>query len=386
MSKLRVGIVHHNLNSRGGGERVAVNVIELVKKMGFEVSLITSQKPDFKALEKAYNRSVMVDEIKTFLPFSLNAFGIYQRILTLLPALTAKVDLLINTHGDVLPYIQSNRCHHLVTYCHFPTVALMMKEYPSKYQSSLFWHAYYEPYKQILSFLMERSHNKGTLLTNSNFSTDAIQKLYPDSKPTVVYPCVDTRSFKWVLKSDKREDKVLIVSRFTPEKKIEKAITLAKILNIRVTIIGSLIPYNQPYFEFLKQKARTEQVEHLVRFIPNAAFDTLLNEMTSSKVYLHTMPGEHFGISIVEAMSAGLIPIVPDYGGCTEFVPAKYQYDDMLKMADNVLYALDLPFSERQKVSDIADRFSEDVFKQKMKQIIEEEMMMTEPTRAVASN
>ncbi len=43
--------------------------------------------------------------------------------------------------------------------------------------------------------------------------------------------------------------------------------------------------------------------------------------MRKSKVYFHPMVGEHFGISIVEAMAAGLVPVVSDVGGPTEFVP-----------------------------------------------------------------
>jgi len=48
--------------------------------------------------------------------------------------------------------------------------------------------------------------------------------------------------------------------------------------------------------------------------------------MRETNIYFHTLAGESFGISTVEAMSAGLIPIVPDIGGHTEFVPRKYQF------------------------------------------------------------
>jgi len=48
-----------------------------------------------------------------------------------------------------------------------------------------------------------------------------------------------------------------------------------------------------------------------------ATYDKYLGE---AKVYLHTMKDEHFGITIVEAMSAGCVPIVHDSGGPKEIV------------------------------------------------------------------
>ena len=56
--------------------------------------------------------------------------------------------------------------------------------------------------------------------------------------------------------------------------------------------------------------------------------------MRKSKVYLHPFAGEPFGISTVEAMSAGLIPVVPDEGGYTEFVPEYYQFHTHQQAAD----------------------------------------------------
>ncbi len=63
------------------------------------------------------------------------------------------------------------------------------------------------------------------------------------------------------------------------------------------------------------------------------SLDELLSVMSKSKVYFHARLGEHFGISIVEAMSAGLVPVVPDIGGQTEFVPSKYQFHTLEQAA-----------------------------------------------------
>jgi glycosyltransferase involved in cell wall biosynthesis len=39
-----------------------------------------------------------------------------------------------------------------------------------------------------------------------------------------------------------------------------------------------------------------------------------------AKVYLHLMNGEHFGITVIEAMSASCLPVVHDSGGPKEIV------------------------------------------------------------------
>jgi alpha-1,2-mannosyltransferase len=52
-----------------------------------------------------------------------------------------------------------------------------------------------------------------------------------------------------------------------------------------------------------------------IEFIANAPFPVMLEHMSRASVGLHTMWNEHFGISVVEMMAAGLIVIAHDSGG-----------------------------------------------------------------------
>ncbi|HEX5519016.1 MAG TPA: glycosyltransferase [Candidatus Nitrosocosmicus sp.] len=127
---------------------------------------------------------------------------------------------------------------------------------------------------------------------------------------------------------------VLVISRIDPSKKIEKAITLAHLLMNKgigngMIIVGNLDEYNHGHYISLKEMVDDLNLKDYVRFEIDASIDKLVLNMKKSKVYFHPRSGEHFGISIVEAMSAGLIPVVPDKGGQTEFVPAKYQYNTL---------------------------------------------------------
>lgn len=52
-----------------------------------------------------------------------------------------------------------------------------------------------------------------------------------------------------------------------------------------------------------------------MEFQLNFSYDGLLQAMKSSNIGLHTMYNEHFGISIVESMAAGLIMVAHNSGG-----------------------------------------------------------------------
>ncbi|MDQ5863476.1 MAG: glycosyltransferase, partial [Thermoproteota archaeon] len=106
---------------------------------------------------------------------------------------------------------------------------------------------------------------------------------------------------------------------------------------------------------------------------PNASNQELIDAMSKSMIYFHTMIGEHFGVSIVEAMAAGLIPIVPSYGGCSEIVPSEYQYHTLQEAAEYIAkYAKIADDQKRIQMHEIARQFSPDNFRKSMKQYIEQ--------------
>jgi glycosyltransferase involved in cell wall biosynthesis len=71
------------------------------------------------------------------------------------------------------------------------------------------------------------------------------------------------------------------------------------------------------------------------------------------------MIGEHFGMAVLEAMAAGLIPVVPNEGGITEFVPQEYQFNTIEQAAEIIMYVFNhLPKTERIKINDDINKFS----------------------------
>ena len=58
----------------------------------------------------------------------------------------------------------------------------------------------------------------------------------------------------------------------------------------------------------------------------------LLNILHDSRIYVHLMEGEHFGIAPVEGLASGCVTIVHNSGGMKEFIPDEFRwetYDDL---------------------------------------------------------
>jgi glycosyltransferase involved in cell wall biosynthesis len=135
-------------------------------------------------------------------------------------------------------------------------------------------------------------------------------------------------------------------------------------------IVGNIPPRRYGYYFYLKHLVDHYDLRDYVTFEVNVSFSRLLNLMRESKVYFHPLLGEPFGISTVEAMSAGLIPVVPNIGGHTEFVPLKYQFRTFGEGVEAVSSALNAHNSERILISDSVRRYSIDSFIYHFQQIV----------------
>jgi alpha-1,2-mannosyltransferase len=373
-------VIHHNLNAPGGEATVAIETIQSLYNLGYDVELITVQKPNLEGLSKAYGKGIPVKSVKSLFPFKINYFGIYQKLLSTISSLSlGDSDIVVSTNGNTLPYkVPTNIL--CVLYVHFPTSLLISAGYENnKYRKSLFRKAYFRPYQLMANALMKRALSRSNVIfTNSRFTKDAVSKVYPNFETNVLYPPVDIERFSSAYRSNSRERRVLVISRFSPEKEIEKSIRVARLLkgSVMFEVIGSLIPANHAYFKSIQKLIRDYGLENKVILTPNASNEDLLKSMSTSKVYLHTMYGEHFGVSVVEAMAAGLVPIVPYYGGCSEVVPPNCCYNGLEDAANCISENLDV-YDNRKKiyVYNIAKQFSSSRFRIKMQEYIEQAYM-----------
>lgn len=176
---------------------------------------------------------------------------------------------------------------------------------------------------------------------------------------------------------------ILSVGRFHPLKKHDvliEAFGKAKFAGYELVLTGGLLPADANYLKQLERMASGLAV----RLLPNISFDTLSLLYNQSLIYWHAAGFgeinpenmEHFGISTVEAMSAGSTPIVFDGGGLPEIVRSgKDGYlwknsSDLLKQTANVIASKKLQESLSKNAVARSKKFSVQQFTEAFDMVI----------------
>ena len=170
------------------------------------------------------------------------------------------------------------------------------------------------------------------IIYNSKFTEENSKKNWPLSSQ-VIYPPVDVEKIKPL----KKKRYVLSVGRFfgyLKDKKHEILIQTfrelfetGKINGWSLQLVGSAGERDTDYLEELQALAKGLPV----KFYPNLDYGKLIKLYGQSSIYWHvagfeeTDPTkmEHFGISTVEAMAAGCVPVVIGKGGQLEIIEDK---------------------------------------------------------------
>lgn len=170
------------------------------------------------------------------------------------------------------------------------------------------------------------------IISYSKFINDIIRHKI-GQKSEIIAPPVDVDYFK----SENKENIILSVGRFFPwlhTKKQEVIISAFKKLiknkaaqNYKLILIGNVDLGAEGYFNNIKKLAQSSHI----KIMKNLDFQTLIKIYGKSKFYWHATgynedinkhpeKAEHFGITIVESMSAGCVPLVYEAGGPSEIV------------------------------------------------------------------
>ena len=275
------------------------------------------------------------------------SYFIFKKLITYHP------DFLLVTSGNLtaLPKLMAERTIVYVHGLHFPTnmeklPLLLQQDYTSKRWKRLYLQLYHFISKNIdydndIDFSYFK---KGTIIANSNYTRNAIKKLW-NIDSTVIYPPCPQYSFPLEDKIKKIEQDtammtVCTLSRFVPEKEYETILQIAKQRpQLKFELIGNVAEDKISYLDSLKNKAPKNVTFHV-----NATDNQKIEILKRSKILVHSFKGEHFGIALIEAMSAGLIPVSHNSGAAKEdnIVDEKFRYNDL----DSALNCLDLAISE----------------------------------------
>ncbi len=325
-------VVHPYLDIYGGGERVCHNVIKTLIAHGQKVELLTF---DFDA--DKYHDIVGEDFPKEVTVHSMGKrievsppFTIYKRHRNFVKLLkkyrnNLDYDYLFSTQSSS-PFepVFLYKAKKNIAYVHFPEIHYDYSR--SRWKRKL--------YLWLFKRWVEQGINKlDIVFCNSNYTREMILRFWKShgvKDPIVVYPPVNLDKF-WSDKSlAQRRKRVTYVARFIPVKRHEIMKHLAADLPAYEFVsVGGLIDAEKAWFNKF-----SENLPPNYSLKTNLPGPELLEVLHDSRIYVHLMEGEHFGIAPVEGLASGCVTLVHDSGGMKEFIPDEFRwetYDDLKK-------------------------------------------------------
>lgn len=341
-------VLHPNCLGGGGGERVLWEIVSILLKNGKDVLLLSSPHSN-------YNLDFVKSEV-------LKTFGIELRNveknlviipLFMIPLLNSKLYPLFSIFlqafaqvilgfeivfrscfwrkGDDFSFIDSfhlpftsmivglfRRTKAIFAYSHFPFI----------YSSCT------SPYHKVLLFFYQLALPFYTeIMVNSSFTKNELGLVLPSLKTELLYPpcCVFNNDDLWIncdgdkvsindCNDDDYDQTIQIVSlsQFRPMKRhIDQIKIVSKLkykgIKISLKMIGGISDDQKKYINHLKEVAKTHQVQ--LDIIGNATQNDINRIFAKSHIGLHTMHNEHFGIAVVDMISAGLLVMAHRSGG-----------------------------------------------------------------------
>jgi glycosyltransferase involved in cell wall biosynthesis len=350
-----VGVFHPALNICGGAEWVAVNVINCLKKARYDTLVLTNKRIDQERMQTLFGKKVCADAQMLF-PLEFfhvtDLHNIYSDFIRTV-CLREKCDILIDTYSNaLLPGV------HL-TYVHFPFLGRLVGFDRETNAIRKLLNTYYFPY---LLYERKNALNRNrTIFANSKYTMNAIRKI-TGAPSTILYPPIP-RSFFISDCCFDRENIVVSVDRISPDKKLTMVPQIARLTNkkIRFLIIG--LSESSSELNRILNLITLNGLSDRVKVMTDVPREKVQSILRTSKVFLHTAPYEHFGVSIAEGMASGCIPVVHNSGGPREFVPERFRFNEVTEAARKIEKAvLGSSSEDANECMRIAQRFSEESF------------------------
>jgi len=333
---LRAGIYDPYLDTLGGGERYCLSVAEILLNNGYNVDLFWSGDKSF--IEKAETRFSLnlkklniVPDIFNSVPHSISFFEDKNALFDLIHRSKSPLkirDKIVRTANKIF----TTKKYDLIFY-------LSDGSNPFLFAKNNILHVQVPFTKTELKYNNMLNNVKGFtynhIVCNSQFTAKFTQKFF-NKKVNVLYPPVDINKFEI---NNKKENIILNVGRFDNilnAKKQDILISVFKKLlknkqieNWKLIFAGGSTQASDQnsYLNLLKEEAKGYPIE----FYINPDFDTLKSLYAKSKIYwhaagynvkqnIHPENTEHFGMTIVESMASGCVPIVIAKGGIPEII------------------------------------------------------------------
>lgn len=230
-----------------------------------------------------------------------------------------------------------------------------------------------------------KSGSWNLIIYNSQFTKKHSEK-YWQIKSEVLYPPVNTESFRVL----KKKNQILTVGRFygyLKDKKhalminaFKKVYDTGKIKDYSFHLAGGAGEGDEEYVKELENLSKG----YPIKIYPNLPFENLKTLYGESKIYWHASgcgeedptKMEHFGITTVEAMASGCVPIVINKGGQPEIVDDNEngylwnESDDLINKTIKVIDDKNLLEKLSENAVKKSKNFSKEKFIEQLTQII----------------
>ena len=367
-------VIHPVMGEYAGGELLCLHVCKSLQDAGFDVTL-ASDSFEPSEVERIYGMGKIMEKcahfaIPQFTPVA-SRFLTIQRLAyakKIWPILSnTNVEIVFNTQSS--PFIiRRGRVFHFVyniidLYAH-PPEANPRAPYRS---DSSFHQPLYLLEKSLRELYWEKRHSPPHwfFAVGTGVLRALREKGYANSS-LLFPPCRTTFKPKFP-----KKDQIIQIARLIPDKRLEFFFDVArKLPEYTFYLVGKSTPASQNVYHDYSRRILASlpgnvlYVESPIRTRPD-----LLEE---SKVYLYTGSEPGIVMSVVEAISAGCIPLAPTRVGAADVIEASgvgYLYSDANEAAIQIRTILqgDSSSEEIYNISKRADIFSAKVFEEAIK-------------------
>jgi glycosyltransferase involved in cell wall biosynthesis len=304
---MRIGIFDPYLDDLGGGEKYMMTLAACLSK-DHEVTVFWDRQDDVEALKRRFGISLETIKVKK------NIFSPQVRFFERVKA-SRNYDAFVILSNGSIPFV-------------FPTKLFIHIQQPL-------------PEKNGRSFKDKvKLKHISAIFYNSQFTKKYNDPLFPGVKSSVIYPPVSLVPVKKEKVSSLKENIIMHVGRFrvnnleTKDYKKQgfmidafKKLVDSGLKSWKFELASSVKKEDEEAFTSLKESAKGYPIE----FHINKSNKELFGLYEKAKIYWHASGygedlekhpelAEHFGITTVEAMSAGAVPVVINSGGQREIV------------------------------------------------------------------
>ncbi|EME7167529.1 glycosyltransferase family 4 protein [Enterococcus hirae] len=219
---------------------------------------------------------------------------------------------------DILHWHTLNKDSRVIKY--------LNKEYPIVYTNHLSWFRslYYQGKQKKIKNLI--SHTDG-IICPSKETKEITTKIFPNLKCKqiangVLMPSNLSIKEKDILKQtlniNSQQPILISTNRFEPVKNLKMLINIlpklmSEINNLIVIFIGD--GSELPYLKLQLKESTNEDQYNRIKFLGRLPVEKVGKYLSISDVFVNTSLTEGMSISLLEAMSFGVIPVVTDVGG-----------------------------------------------------------------------